>query len=394
MSPRQNRTSNRILLGLLFALLLLPAVQTWLNMKILRSNLSGYQAQAAKPTWDWDSLLAGTYQPALERYATEHLGLREQLIRPRNQVAYSLFGRSTNQQIIIGRDGALFEEGSIAAALGQAPPVPPAELRQRVREFRALQDTLARRGKLLVLTIPPAKAALYAELLPEAYQTAARPDSSNYQRYAGALRAAGVNVVDFVPVFRRWKATTPYPLFPRGGTHWSGYGVVRAADTLFRYVARRGGFRLRDIQVGPPEVSTTPRYTDNDIAKTLNLLWDPAPWPLAYSPVTFGPLPAGQPQPRLLLVGDSFGWSFIEFYPYAAELFAPGSHYWYYNREVQWTNDNPTHHVPAEQYEVGSLDRRAQLAAHDVVLVIVNEANLASFDFGFSADMLRALTTP
>lgn len=394
MSSRKALTTKRVLLGLLLALLLLPAVQTWLNIKILRSNLSGYEAKAPKPGWHLDSLLGGTYQPALERYATEHLGLREQLIRPRNQLAYSLFGRSSNQQIIIGHDGALFEAGTIGAALGQTAPVPGAELRQHVREFRQLQDSLARRGKLLVLAIPPAKAAFYAELLPEAYRAAPHADSTTYQRYAAALRTAGVNVVDFVPVFQRWKAAAPYPLFPRGGTHWSGYGVVRAADTLFRYVARRGGFRLRDVRVGPPEVSTTPRYTDHDLAQTLNMLWEPAAWPLAYPTVEFGPPQPGQSRPRLLLVGDSFGWSFIEFYPYAAELFGPDSHYWYYNREVQWTNDNPTHHVPEEQYEVGRLNRREQLAAHDVVVVLVNEANLVSFDFGFSADMLRALATP
>nr|WP_262907814.1 hypothetical protein [Hymenobacter sp. 15J16-1T3B] len=321
------------------------------------------------------------------------MGLREQLIRPRNQLAYSLFGRSNNQQIIIGRDGALFEASTIAPALGQTPPVPPAELRQRVQQFRRLQDTLARRGKLLVLAVPPSKAGLYPELLPAAYRPAWQ-DSSNYQRYVAALQAAGVNFVDFVPLFRRWKAAAPYPLFPRGGTHWSGYGVVRAADTLFRYLDRRGRLGLRGFRVSGTAVSTTPRYTDSDIAKALNLLWDPAPWPLAYPTVAFAPLRPGQPRPRLLLVGDSFGWGFIEFYPFVPELFAPDSHFWYYNHEVEWTGATPNHHVAPEQYEVRGLDRRAQLAAHDVVLVLVNEANLGSFDLGFSADMLQALGAP
>ncbi|TGD78509.1 alginate O-acetyltransferase AlgX-related protein [Hymenobacter wooponensis] len=379
-------TGKRRVFGVLLLLLLLPAIQAWLNIKIFRTSpLAGYSEPAPRPTLTWQSLRNNTYQPALERYLTEHIGFHDILIRPRNQVAYSLFGQTRAHGVVMGKDKTLFEEDPILGYLGR-DTVPTAEVVANVQRFKVVQDTLARRGKLLAFVIAPSKAAIYPELLPATYRQQ-RPATSNYNRYALSMRAAGVNVLDFGALFRQWKYTSSYPLFARGGIHWSGYGLTLAADTLFPYLEHRAHLNLPNFRRTGLEVTTTPRHPDGDMTKALNLLWDPASFPLAYPTVQFQPLRPGQRRPRLLVVGDSFVWNFIEQYPYLDSLFSPDSRFWYYNQLVVWRKH---HDQLTGETNVAQLDRKAELLRFDIVLVLFNEHNLKVFDQGFSQDALRA----
>ena len=388
-TPRPTLLKRLALLGAL-ALLFLPPIQTLLNMKIFRAGgLGGYAELAPKPTLTWAGLRDNTYQPALESYLADHLGFRHWFIRPRNQVAYSLFGEAKVQNVLLGKDGMLFEETPIQAYLGQ-DFVGENVVQANVAQFRALQDTLARRGKLLLFVIAPNKASFFPEYLPPKYRNLwVRP--SNYEAYARQMRASGINLLDFSALFRQWKDTASYPLFTRVGIHWSGYGITRAADTLFRYIEQRGRLDLPDFQSADLEISSTPRYTDDDIARALNLVWTPGTGPLAYPNIVFQAPKPQQRQPRLLVVGDSFVYSFIEFYPYLDSLFAQDSHFWYYNQEVVWRKLGGK--IQGET-QVTRLNRRAELAKHDVVMVMFTEHNLAQFDQGFAADALQALSTP
>ncbi|MDO7874887.1 hypothetical protein Q5H93_09105 [Hymenobacter sp. ASUV-10] len=375
------RTKRR-LLGGLFVLCLLPALQTALHMKIFRLPAVGFEPPRRRPGFSWQALRAGTYQDSLEQYATQKLGFRYWLIRPRNQVRYTLFGESSTPEIVSGKRQQLFERGPLQGYLNRQRQVPETEIRERVRLLRALQDSLAQRGKLLVFAIAPAKPSFYAELLPDSCQPLGQP-ARNYRLHAQSLQAAGINLIDFSALFKAWKATSPYPLFSPGGTHWSGYGVTRAADTLFRYMEQRGHFQLPAVRHTGMEISRQPRSTDDDLARILNLLVAPAV-PLAYPTLAFDPPHDGQMQPRLLLVGDSFGYSLFESYPYLQRLFAPDSHFWYYNQEVHYPRSSPAPRV-------SSLNLREQLAAHDVVLLLFTEHNLVDFDHDFSRQALTAL---
>ncbi|MBC8082230.1 MAG: hypothetical protein H7Z21_03400, partial [Hymenobacter sp.] len=239
MSAVNQARGKRALLAAPLLLLLLPAVQASLNMKIFRRPPVGFEVALPRPVFSWSAMLAGTYPGALENFATQKIGFRTWLVRPRNQLLFSLFGKSTNSEILLGKENQLFERDVVRGYLGQLRLVPEDEAAERVRQLRRLQDTLARRGKLLVFAIAPAKPSFAPELLPDSCQTSwGRP--TNYGRYSALLREAGVNLLDFGPVFRGWKAGSAHPLFPPGGTHWSGYGVTRAADTLFRFLEQRG----------------------------------------------------------------------------------------------------------------------------------------------------------
>lgn len=188
--PATDTAKKRRLFGGLLLLWLLPAIQTGLYMKVFRSQPPGYEATLPRPTLSATGLWASSYQPALEAYATQHIGFRKWLMRARNQLVFSVFDEP-HSPVVVGRQGVLFEEEPLRAALGLGHALTPTEIQTRVRCLRALQDTLARRGKLLLFVIAPSKASLYPEYWPDSAQHASRR-TTNYERLRGPLQASGL----------------------------------------------------------------------------------------------------------------------------------------------------------------------------------------------------------
>jgi hypothetical protein len=370
--------TKRLLLGFLLLLLLLPALQARLHW-FPHAGLGGYAEQVPHPDFTPEGLLDNSYQPALEAYIDGRIGFREVLIRLRNQVAYSVFNVSKANAVLVGDDHILLDETAIRAYLGQDFKGAD-EIRTNVRKFKAVQDTLAKRGVLLVFATPPDKANFYSDKFPAYFRRLPRT-VSNYTAYTAQMRAQGVNLVDLAHLFEQWKDTARYPLFPRGGIHWSGYGITLAADTLFRYMEQRGHFDLPDFRCTDVEISDKPRDTDNDIAAAMNLLVEPQPFRMAYPKIEFSEPRPGQQRPELLLIADSFGWSFIGFYPYLPKLFKEDFQFWYYNKAV--TKGNPTEGGGSTEQPA---DRKAEMLRHQVILVMFTQHNLGGFDGGFSAN--------
>lgn len=376
---------KQALLAALLLLLLLPALQARFHVVRVK-ELGGYAgkaAPAAPPALDWAGLKTNAYQDSLEHYLEGRVGFRPWLIRLRNQFSYSVLGVARANHVLVGRDRVLYEERPIRAYLGE-DFVGEATVDHRVRRFRAVQDTLARHGTLLVFVVAPSKASFMPEYLPE-YFRRQRPRRSNYQAYAAALRRHGVNLLDLSQAFRQWKDTAAHPLFPRGGIHYSSYGAKLVGDTLLRYLERRSGRDLRDYRLLPGDVSRRPRDTDNDIAAAMNLLWAPTAYPMAYPVVKFRPLKPGQRRPSLLLIGDSFCWPIV--YPFVNKAFAgKSSRFWYYNSEVAWPEQRPEGHV------VAALNRKQAYLSHDIIVVLFTEYNLNNLDSGFSDDAYNLFT--
>lgn len=385
MPGHSHPKSKRALLALLLVLLLLPAAQA--RFKFVRvAALDGYSPDAAgHPTLTWDGLTDNSYQTRLEQYLAARVGFREWFIRLRNQLAYTFLNIARTNHAVVGRRKVLYEAKPVHAYLGE-DFVGAGLVAQRVRRFRAMQDTLARRGTLLVYVAAPSKASYLPEYLP-AYYRRQQPQLTNYQAYTAAMRAAGINLLDLSQAFRQWKDTASYPLFPRGGTHWSGYGFKLAGDTLLRYLEQKYHQDLRDFHLTKGDVSDEPRDTDDDIAKALNLLWKPAAYRMAYPNVKFEPLKPGQRTPNLLLIGDSFCWSII--YPFIFETFdKQRTRFWYYGAEVAWPEERP------EGHNVAALDIKQQCLSRDIIVVLYTEYNMNTLDGGLISDRLYRLLSP
>lgn len=385
-ATKQASGAKWLALALPIALLLLPAIEAQRHW-LADAGLNGAYIATARPELSWDAVRAGTYQPALEQYATEQLGFRGFLIRLRNQLAFSLFQSARSTDIIVGRHQVLFQPGPVAA-YGGGGLLPAAQVRWRVQRLRAVQRELARRGVQLLLVLAPSKARFQPEDLP-AHLAPSPGTTTNYDLFRAALQADSVALLDFNPLFASWKKAKPYPLFPRTGTHWSGYGATLAADTLLRRLAQLGGVQFPAVRtLGPPRVVRaldSLRATDNDIGGPLNLLWPVQPAPLAYRRLAFEAPGPGQTRPPALFVGDSFIWGLMLFSPYLQREFADDTRIWYYFNSVH--QPDSVYHDTGQK--VAGLDLRRQLESRRFVVLLLTEHNLTEREFGFTDQVYR-----
>jgi hypothetical protein len=377
---------KRFLLVSLLALLVVPALQARFHFK-LEKELNGAFTIAPHPVLTWASLRANTFQPALEHYLEDRIGFRSWLIRFRNQLAYSLFQVSRSGDVVIGANDVLFQHTYIEAYAGKNL-LPVAEVHFRVRRLRAVQQALAQRGVQLLFAIAPNKARFEPENLPQSWRPA--PGTvTNYDLFSQQLRAQGVNVLDFVPLFAQWKHTKPYPLYPLSGIHWSGYGATLAADTLMRRIGALTHMQLPAVHtVAPPLLvyrSDSLRSTDNDLGATMNLLFERKTTPLAYPRLAFDPPRPSQRLPSVLFVSDSFVWGLMVFAPFVQHQLAPDTRVWFYNKSVH--APDTLYHATGEQ--AADLDLRAQLAARQAVVLLFTEHNMVEQEYGFTERVYR-----
>lgn len=374
-----HRWPKRLLFAGLFALLVLPALQAKFNF-VAMPELGGYAERAPRADFSLEELKNSTFQPALEKYLDDRIGFREWMIQLRNQLAYSVFNAGRANNTVLGKDDILFDGNAIETYLGNNF-VGEKEVAQNTRHFKDVQDTLASHSTLLVFAIAPSKADIYQDMWPDYYKTLPRRRST-YQAYVEKMTAAGINLIDFGAVFHQWKDTSAYPLFPRGGIHWSLWGRDLAVDTLFRYIRQHGNPSLPNCRITSREFSTEPRDTDDDIAKALNLMKAPKTYLMAYPQMTFDTPKPDQKKPNMLLIADSFGYGLVPYLPLA---FNTDSRFWYYNSQVAWAGTGD----PPEGNEVSSYDYRAQMKGRDVVLILFTEPNLDTFDHGFSNTLYK-----
>lgn len=377
---------KRLLLVALLGLLVGPALQARFHFRH-EKVLDGAFTIAPHPALTWAGLRANTFQPALEHYLEDRIGFRSWLIRLRNQLAFSVFRVSRSADVVIGAHDVLFQHTYIEAYAGKNL-LSAAEVHFRVRRLRAVQQALAQHGVQLLFAIAPNKARFEPENLPPSWRPS--PGTvTNYDLFAQQLHAQGVNLLDFVPLFAQWKRTAPYPLYPRSGIHWSGYGATRAADTLMQRIGALTGTHLPAVRaVGPPHLvyrSDSLRSTDNDLGATMNLLFERETTPLAYPRLAFAPPLPGQRLPSVLFVSDSFVWGLMVFAPFIQHQLAPDTRVWFYNKSVHAPDS--LYHATGEQ--AGDLDLRTQLAARQAVVLLFTEHNMVEQEYGFTERVYR-----
>lgn len=362
----------------LMTLLVLPALQGALDIVPVGPLGGFFDSPPPPPTLSMESLRDNTFQSQTETRLELTLGFRSWLLRLRNQLAFSLFGQSRARSLIVGKDDQMYGSNSVNSYLGR-DFMGEEDLRFRCKRLKRVQDSLQAHGTQLLLVLAPGKARILPEQLPDTCRQAPVPYQTNYSVVRDACRTYHINLLDATQLLQQWKDTASYPLFPRGGVHWSGYAVTLVADTLFRRLEQLTQRDLPDFAARDRTVATRTselRFTDNDLQELFNLIHDVPPYPVAYPTIVFGPQ-AGKTRLNALVIGDSFAQSFYGFYPYYQHLFTPEARYWSSFRSVDWPADAP------ESHEVRKLNLGQQLAHRDVVLFICTEQNLPQLGFGF-----------
>lgn len=378
--------SSKILFTLLFGILFIPLTLSIFKVDVIWKQLEGSFVLAQKPSFNSDVWFSGTYQEDYNKYINDNLSGRDFLVRIYNQFRFDLFDITNANGILLGKDNVLFQDFYVDALKG-LDRVDSSVVTNDVKEFKALQEALRKINKSLILVIAPGKASFFPEYLPDSIKI--NNDSlSNYSQYTQKLLEKEVPFVDLRNFLLSKKREEKYPLFPRCGTHWSGYAVTLVMDTLAKFIEKESGVNLINFKSENGVVTNREmRFTDDDIGKAMNLLVPINNWTMKYPNVVFEKN-SNKKKPSILTIGDSFTQSFWGFYPYFSELFNEKSRYWYYNKVIGWPDS-----LQSKYIDVHSLNLYEEIIQRDIVMIVTTEQNLKSFGFGFVHEALPMMNT-
>jgi hypothetical protein len=321
----------------------------------------------------------GRLQAAMGGWFESHLGLRGWMIRVDNQLREWLFGE-TRRPVVRGSDGWLFA-GDYLPGCDLAVDEKQKALLLRVRNLSRMQALLAEHGVQVMLVVSPSKTRLFAEHLPADQQAVVRDTTlpTYYEFVAPFLRASGVVWIDGPSRFRQWRQEgRAFPLFARGGAHWSAYASAETARLLLDRL-RAEGVPARSCTIHVDGYSERPQGMENDLAAMANVFdelryFEPTPIPR----IEVQDGDTGRPL-RILAEGTSFGWGLMDMLS-QHDIAVPLSYLYYlYTRHDYIDGVKQPKRAKAWQ---ASGDLRQELLDNDVILFEINERMLPAIGHG------------
>ncbi|OFX36371.1 MAG: hypothetical protein A2X08_14795 [Bacteroidetes bacterium GWA2_32_17] len=364
-----------ILFGFIF-LLFVPLIQKEFPF-YEEKPLKGVFTLTAKPDSIYKNWFSGEYQLKYEKYFNDSIGFRAFFIRLYNQIEFSLFKNVSTQFTALGKDNVLYQNCYIESYLGN-DYIGEHKIISEVKKIEFVQNELLKRGKKLLYIIAPGKASIYPDNFPLSYDTICKK-TSNYDTYIKYLKQYKIEYFDVRNYFLQIKQASKYPLFPKNGTHWSGYGVSLVADSLYKRLSALFNKDLAEIEfLTGREESINLDFTDNDMGKALNLFFELSNWKMYYPKIKFH----SKMKLKALIIGDSFAQSFFGFGHYFYYIFSQDSKYFYYYETVFWPRIDDADLRNIESYNISDL-----VNENELILVILTDQNLDKNTFGFFDDL-------
>jgi len=366
---------------LFLVILLLPFIQA-IFQPIKEEKLNGFFLLNEKPDlkkFTWHRWFDGSFQDHYSKGTEDHIGLRNSLFRLHNQYDFSLFGITHALGFIQGKNGYLFEEDYIYEYTGKYF-IGKNTIERKFKKLKEIQELLKAQNINLIPVIEPGKASYFPEFIPDHYNPEKRT-LSNHDYFLELFKNLQIDYLDLNHYFLQLKKSTPYPLFPKYGMHWSIYGVALATDTLIKFIEKDHPGTIPSMKIGEIEISDSLRFTDNDIGNMLNLIFPLPKVQAAYPQLHFENDPEKK-KLSILVIADSY---YLNIVNGIADKIFGREEYWYYNSKVYPAiidNNNPVY--------IDKSDLKKKLSEFDVILLMTSEINMHCGYWNFIDEVFQA----
>ncbi|MEM7035819.1 MAG: hypothetical protein AAF570_02495 [Bacteroidota bacterium] len=368
-TPAQNQPIKWVFFAFILLFISLPLIQNRLGL-FEEKPLHGKQEAAPAPEIKWSTWFDGSLQQGADRYLNENFGFRKSLVRLHNQLRFSLFSEARSHDVIVGEDSYLFGGSYIRAYFG-ADWIGRDSIDNQVARLKILHERLAAHGSHLVMVVAPGKASFFPEHIPSYFEDRyGPPGETNYKYYTQRLNEEGIPLIDMQSWFISMKDTSRFPLFTRGGIHWTYPASFLVNDSLLHYME---GVLGKDLPEVPWRLTgeDSVHADDRDLELTLNLMGELDAE--GTSVPKYDVKAKGKHRPAVLTMADSFWWTI---YSKGIPIRAYGGHqFWYYGAEV-FRQGQPMR--SATNFHLGT-----ELRKHDVVILLCTEPKLKGFAWGF-----------
>lgn len=216
---------------------------------------------------DWTALFQSgmSFAKRYEEYFNDNYGLRDLLIRTKNQVDYVLFRRG--EKVIVGRKGFLFYKSVVEAEEIDAEKAPPQDWNRLFATLLKFNRVLAARGIVLVIMPCPMNNTIYPEMLPA--NAPRRPNPTALERYRRFLSDhPEIVTIDTVPLLAKLKDS--FQVYHRTDFHWTDPAGAHMAQALVNRLGHLSD--LGDLWTSPI-AARFERITKGGENLSLGLLW-------------------------------------------------------------------------------------------------------------------------
>lgn len=348
-----------------------------------KPDLTGLVISDEKPKLNSETWFNGAYQAEMDDYNNDHWSFKEWMVRLNNQVYYQFFNQIRVNGFVIGKEDYVFSESYIFSAFGD-DLVKTEKVLDLMRKAKVVQDTLKKKGIDMLFVYAPGKGKYCIDYIEDKYKHPVT--ATNHDLFIRYGNQFNVNQLDLYTYFENMKASTPYPLFPKFGHHWSYYGECLAVDTIIKHIEQLHHCDLPDMVWNEIEVVDTARSRDADVLKSMNLLRNPPQkMKLAYPKIAFEADTSKNRTP-VLTISDSY-WYGPVYMGVPSNCFA-GGQFWYYCNKVI---PSP---IPGEKVEVWQLDLKESIEANKVIMLLYSDGNLPVFGNNFIHDAYELYTSP
>lgn len=345
------------------------------ELVIKNVSLQGETIEESKADITVQNVWSGKWQIEFEDYLQNNLKIREWLIPIRNQIMYSFFHTSPNNNIAIGRENNLFEKEYIYFESQIYPPMTEREMDNLIDKLEIINSALEAQGKNLFIFITPSKAEVYSEDMPVKYVSIAPTNGkeSNYNLFIEALGNTEIAFYDSIPYVNELKNSEEFPVFPTTGTHWSDVTASFCAEELADSMEEQLEINLPEAEVSY-ERCDDPIAPDSDIYNLLNLMFKPDEnYYKAVRKIT----DANKEECTILARGGSFMGSSLYYGMIQEDYFTKS--YYLENTVIRCSETN--YSGTFDSYD--DLSIKEMIEASDVILLEVNEEAIPRMSFGF-----------
>lgn len=159
-------------------------------------------------------------------YFQDHFGFRQQLVTANALINGKIFGVSTADGVIQGKNGWLYYKDSLSDYLG-TEPMSERALFNVAHTLSMMQDYTEKTGAKFLFTIAPNKNTLYGENMPY-YDSMIVSEDKNMDRIEAYLEKENVNYVNLKEILE----SSDEVLYHERDSHWNNKGAALAGDAL------------------------------------------------------------------------------------------------------------------------------------------------------------------
>ncbi len=373
-----------ILFALLMVFLFVPIIQEWTDFIPVRP-LKGVIMETPKPELTFDNYKSNIYQTQIEKYASEHFGLREPVIRIYNQYVWSAYNKTYCHFIVPGKQGYLYYALAVKEHFGtellhhyKSNEAAMKDVDTELRMMNKVRHVLKDYGIEFLAFIAPDKPEVYPEYLPRRDADTTTVHIDEY--FSHRMTETSFPFINMTDWFVQMRDTASFPLFPRTDSHWR-YASIYGFDSLFRFINTLDGeAKFPTLHIGPPIVYESDKLEGDE--ETLNLIFRIHGDKTQYkSNITVEP-DSTHRKPKVLFVGDSFIYSMNDFMPIREIM--EDREIWFYNNTAYEGFDNKTESVK-------DIDRLSHILNADYVVFYSAGHQWWEATYGFAKDALLQL---